>query len=130
MENINVGGVEFTPDQIQALKAQAQLLGESTVGDIFDNQGADHTPRIGATSKVTRPQLRTAQGTAIPNQKVTRPSERLARRLGEQHNEELKARAKEKQQLDPTSPEYFKRELDVMRRKLARVEKLLKEKDA
>ena len=131
-ESINVGGVEFTPEQIQALKAQAQLMGESTVGEIFDNNnGAETAPRIGAVNKVTRPQLRTAEGTNIPSQRVTRPSAALAQRLGDQEKARIAAEAEARKEAaalaEATSSDSLQKRIAYLERTLKRVEKQLKE---
>ena len=132
MSKIIVGGVEFTPEQINALKAQTQIQGESSVGDIFDNS-ADTTPRIGASSPVTKPTIRSNTGEAIPSQRVTRPSSKFVERSASHQQEAAKARlaeieAQHQAQIDQ-DPKALHNKIQYLERAVKRLEKALKEKE-
>ena len=60
------------------------------------------------------------------------PSAELPKKLARQAEEQLKERqqASRNQQADPLSNQALRKDLEVMRRQVKRLEKLLKEKDA
>ena len=69
-----------------------------------------------------------AQGDSI----VKGPCAELPKKLARQAEEQLKERqqASRNQQADPLSNQALRKDLEVMRRQVKRLEKLLKEKDA
>ena len=125
--NIN----NLTPDEVNKIKENGGFSG-STSGGINYGTGPDvfepkSSVKISGYGRDLRPRMST-HGESI----ITGPSAELPKKLARQAEEQLKERqqASRNQQADPLSNQALRKDLEVMRRQVKRLEKLLKEKDA
>ena len=127
LANIN----NLTPDEVNKIKGNGGFSG-STSGGINYGTGPDvfepkSSVKISGYGRDLRPRMST-HGESI----ITGPSAELPKKLARQAEEQLKERqqASRNQQADPLSNQALRKDLEVMRRQVKRLEKLLKEKDA
>ena len=127
LANIN----NLTPDEVNKIKENGGFSG-STSGGINYGTGPDvfepkSSVKISGYGRDLRPRMST-HGESI----ITGPSAELPKKLARQAEEQLKERqqASRNQQADPLSNQALRKDLEVMRRQVKRLEKLLKEKDA
>lgn len=125
--NIN----NLTPDEVNKIKENGGFSGRTSGGinygtgpDVFEPKSS---VKISGYGRDLRPRMST-HGESI----ITGPSAELPKKLARQAEEQLKERqqASRNQQADPLSNQALRKDLEVMRRQVKRLEKLLKEKDA
>ena len=126
LANIN----NLTPDEVNKIKENGGFSG-STSGGINYGTGPDvfepkSSVKISGYGRDLRPRMST-HGESI----ITGPSAELPKKLARQAEEQLKERqqASRNRQADPLSNQALRKDLEVMRRQVKRLEKLLKEKD-
>ena len=126
LDNLN----DLTPDQVNEIKVNGGFSGSLTGGIQFGNSPEVFAPKssvkINGYGTNLRPRMSTHGDTVIKG-----PSAELPKKLARQAEEQLKERqqASRNQQAD-LSNQALRKDLEVMRRQVKRLEKLLKEKDA
>ena len=125
LANIN----NLTPDEVNKRKwwlcvSTSDGINYGTGPDVFEPKSS---VKISGYGRDLRPRMST-HGESI----ITGPSAELPKKLARQAEEQLKERqqASRNQQADPLSNQALRKDLEVMRRQVKRLEKLLKEKDA
>ena len=127
LDNLN----NLSPAEVARIKENGGFSGSvsggidyGTVPDVFEPKSS---VKISGYGTNLRPRVST-HGDSI----IKGPSAELPKKLARQAEEQLKERqqASRNQQADPLSNHALRKDLEVMRRQVKRLEKLLKEKDA
>ena len=125
-ESINVGGISFSEEQIQAMRDGAPLSGSTSDGRASTFQATRSVDVSLPQEKGLRPQI---GGHTTGKEKISRPSPRLAKALDDTKHRQEAAKQDKKRQEEAAAlqPEALRRDLEALRRQVKRLEKQLKE---
>ena len=121
----------LSKDQVEAIKAAGGFSGSELGGVTLGNDPQSFEPKqsikIDGYGSNLRPRI-SSHGESV----IKGPSADLPKKLARQAEEQLKERqaAAKQTREDPLSPHNLKKDLEIMKRRMAKLEKMLKEKDA
>ena len=127
-ENLTVGGITFSSDEIAFLKEGGSLSGNASEGSTVFNatRAVDISEPAGHN---LRPAISGNETHDNRGARISRPSSRLAAKLDDtKHRQELaKADRKRAEELSVLEPTALRRDLEYLRREVKRLTKEVKE---
>ena len=127
-ENLTVGGISFSPDEIAFLQEGGSLSGNASEGSTVFNatRAVDISEPAGHN---LRPAISGNDSHDNRGARISRPSKNLAAKLDDtKHRQELaKADRKRAEELSVLEPTALRRDLEYLRREVKRLTKEVKE---